>query len=115
MAHHAVEWVGLSEAIAQLRQELEAARKAGAGQNVRLTVNQVELEFMAELRRSGEANAGLRWGIVSGGVKGALASGASHRLKLVLTPHEEGDSSALDVGSAGVDDGYDGLPSTSRS
>jgi hypothetical protein len=109
------EWVGLAEAIAQLRQELEAARKAGTGQAVRLAVNQVELEFTAELRRSGDANVGLRWGIVSGGVKGSSASGSSHRLKLVLKPHMKGESLDLEVGDDRGDDGYIGLPSTSRS
>jgi hypothetical protein len=81
-------WVGLAEAIIQLRTELDTARAAGEGEQLRFEVGPVELEFTVDVKKEGGLNTGIRWGLVSAEAKGTLASSSSHRMKLVLQPKD---------------------------
>lgn len=81
-------WVGVAEAVAALREELERAATAGAssGSSLRFEVQPVELEFALEVRREGGGAGGVRLGVVTLGVKGGVSSMSTHRLKLALKP-----------------------------
>jgi hypothetical protein len=81
-------WVGLAEAIGQLRRELSAALTAAEGERLRFQLGPIELDFTVDWRRTGGADAGVRWGVVSFGAKGEIAATSGHRVKLVLTPKD---------------------------
>jgi hypothetical protein len=79
-------WVELSDAIGALRREVASARLAGVGEPVRFGLGPVELEFELEVKRNGEGEAGVRFGVVTLGGKGSQSSGSTHRLKVTLNP-----------------------------
>ncbi|MFD8935183.1 trypco2 family protein [Streptomyces sp. NPDC059578] len=79
-------WIGLAEAVHQLRAELETAMAEGADKHLRFELGPIELEFQVDLRRTGGVDGALRWGVVSLGGKKELSSGSGHRVTLVLNP-----------------------------
>ena len=79
-------WIGLADAVRALRRELDVARAEGAADRVRFALGPVEVEFALTVARDAEADAGVRFGVVSIGAKGSISSESAHRLKLVLTP-----------------------------
>jgi hypothetical protein len=93
-------WIGLSDAIAALRAELVTAMAAGQAEQLHFELGPVELEFTVDVRKEGEADAGIRWGVVSFGAKGSIGSDSGHRLKLVLQPKDVVTGRTAEVGSA---------------
>ena len=81
-------WVGLADAVRALRSELTAAMEEAEGQRLRLELDVVEMEFLLEVRKEGETEAGIRFWVVSVGAKGGVSSGSTHRVKLVLSPKD---------------------------
>ncbi|MFC9730590.1 trypco2 family protein [Streptomyces roseolus] len=93
-------WVGLAEAVQQLRAELETAMEEGEGKQLRFELGPIEMEFQVDLRRTGGIDAGLRWGVVSVGGKGEVSGGSAHRVTLVLQPKNSATGANAEV-SAG--------------
>lgn len=93
--------IGLAEAIEQLRRELGDAQDAGADQQLRFEVAEVEMELSVELRR--EAGAQVSVGVVAVGGQGAMRNTGTHRLTLRLKVRDE----ALGGRTAEVSDGGD--------
>lgn len=79
--------IGLAEAIEQLRRELGEAQDAGANQQLRFEVAEVEIELLVELRKEGSAKAS--FGVLAIGAEGKIASSKTHRLKLKLNVKDE--------------------------
>jgi hypothetical protein len=82
------EWIGLADAIAALRRELNDAMKLGRKEHLRFGLGPVEMEFLLDVTREGSGEAGIRFGVVTVGGKGGITSGSSHRVKLQLHPHD---------------------------
>ncbi|MGW1585652.1 trypco2 family protein [Streptomyces sp. NPDC002386] len=74
----------LGEAIEAVRAGLQTAAGAGAGEGLRFRVEQVELEFTLELRRSARGGTGVQAWVVRADAGGERSSGSTHRLKVVL-------------------------------
>ncbi|MGW0191158.1 trypco2 family protein [Streptomyces sp. NPDC003362] len=97
----AEEWAPtLTDAIAQVRAELEAALQAGDGQAVRFGVGEVELEFLVETRRNYGGNAGVRFYVVSLGGKAERQHGQTNRVRVSLQPVSS-DGQTLQVAAEG--------------
>jgi hypothetical protein len=79
--------MGLAEAIEQLRAELGEAQDAGADQQMRFEVAEVELELLVELRKEGSAKAS--FSVLPISAQGKLASGSTHKLTLKLNVRDE--------------------------
>lgn len=79
-------WVGLADAVRALRAELTAALVEGQDETLRFELGPVEMEFLLEIRKEAGGDAGVRFWVVSLGGKGAVSTGSTHRVKLVLTP-----------------------------
>ncbi|MFA1549925.1 trypco2 family protein [Actinomadura chokoriensis] len=94
--------IGLAEAIEQLRYELGEAQDAGADQQLRFKVTEVEMELLVELRKEGGAKAS--FGVLSVGAEGKISKGNAHRLKLKLEVKDE----ALGGSTAEVGDDDEG-------
>jgi hypothetical protein len=90
--------IGLAEAIEQLREELGAAQDAGANQQLRFEVVEVEMELLVELRKEGGGK------VV--GADGMIASNTSHKLKLRLNVKDAAlGNASLEVAIAANDPG----------
>jgi hypothetical protein len=81
--------IGLAEAIELLRRELGEAQDAGANQQLRFEVAEVEVELLVELRKEGGPEAKASFGVVSAGVGAMVSSAHSHRLRLRLNVRDE--------------------------
>ncbi|MFD8387193.1 trypco2 family protein [Streptomyces sp. NPDC059679] len=92
------EEIGIAEAIEHLRAELAAAAAAD-GEGPRFEVGPVELEFSVEMRREGRGRTGITAWVVSAGAEATTAKASVHRMKLVLTPHEDPSGRPYHVGT----------------
>lgn len=90
--------IGLAEAIEQLREELGAAQDAGAGQQLRFEVVEVEMELLVELRKEGGGKVDFK--VV--GADGQVTSSTTHKLKLRLNVKDAAlGNASLEVGDRG--------------
>jgi hypothetical protein len=79
-------WVGLADAVRALRSELTAAMADAEGRRLQFELDAVEMEFLLEVSKEGETEAGIRFWVISVGTKGGVSSGSTHRVKLALSP-----------------------------
>jgi hypothetical protein len=93
-------WIGLSDAIEALRAELVTAMTKGQQDQLVFELGPVELEFTVDVHKDRDADAGIRWGVVSFGASGTSGSATGHRIKLVLQPKDAGSGHNAEVGSA---------------
>jgi hypothetical protein len=91
--------VGLAEAIATVRGELERAIAEGAEEALAFRPGPIEMEFQVTFSKTGSTEAGVRAWVVSAGAKGQLSSSETHRLKLSLTPVQRSDGKDPLIGS----------------
>lgn len=77
--------IELADLLASLRSEIGRARLNAAGQDVRFRINNIELELQVAVEKSAEADAGVRFMVVSFGGKGTAKSAQTHVVKLSLT------------------------------
>lgn len=90
--------IELVDAVASVRDELMAAAARGAGSAVEFVVGPIELEFAVEMRRDTTVTAGFKAWLISADVKGGLAQGQTHKVKLTLTPKQPGGGDLLVAG-----------------
>jgi Trypsin-co-occurring domain 2 len=84
----AAQRIELAQVISQLREELDTARRAGQGEDLRFEVGPVELELMVGVDREAGPNAKVNFWVIELGASGKVASQASQRIKLILDPRE---------------------------
>ena len=77
---------GLAETIEALRAELTAAMTLGSGKPLQFELGKVDVELSLAIIREGSGDGGLRFGVVSFGASGKLASNTTHKLSLTLNP-----------------------------
>ncbi|WP_052863787.1 trypco2 family protein [Streptomyces niger] len=87
-------WIGLADAVAAVRGELQQAVAEGAGQAIRFTTGPVELEFTVAVNLDARAKVRVMVLPWSADVQASYARGATHRLKVTLQPV---DSQGADV------------------
>jgi hypothetical protein len=92
--------VGLSDAIGQVRAELERAIQAGRESPVAFRAGPVELEFQVAFEATASVDGGVRVWVLSAGAKGEATRSTSHRLKVTLTPTDRQGNDTL-IGSIG--------------
>lgn len=95
--------VGLADAIDQVRAELEQAIINGQGSPVAFRAGPVELEFEVAFTRTGGVNGGFQLSVLSFGAKREKSSGATHRVKVSLTPAGR-DGRDMLIGDTGLRD-----------
>ncbi|MFE2997230.1 trypco2 family protein [Nocardia sp. NPDC059246] len=89
--------VGLAEAIASVRAELEQARRGGEGREIQFRVGEVNLDFQVEVSREAGAEAGVKVWVVTAGVKGKVADRHSHTVRVTLVPQINSGGEWVDV------------------
>lgn len=95
--------IGLADAIAQVRSELERAIEEGQDSPVAFRAGPVELEFEVGFARTGGVSGGFQLSVLSFGAKMDRSSTGTHRVTLSLTPvdRQGGDKLIGDVGPRG--------------
>jgi hypothetical protein len=101
MGDESIPDVRLSDAIGQVRSELERATEGGKDSKLAFRPGPVELEFQVAFEATAAADAGVRVWVISAGARGEATRSASHRLKVTLTPVDrQGKDTLIDsVGS----------------
>jgi hypothetical protein len=85
-----VEKIGLSEAIAALRQELQDSM-ASANPDLRFKLGEVVLELELTLERSTTGKGGLKFWVLDAGAERARSKASTHRVTVPLTPLTKDD------------------------
>ena len=86
--------IELSDVIASLRTELDTARRAGAGEDLRFELGPVELEVSVALQKEGSGGVKVKFWVVELGADGKLSSMSTQRIKLTLQPRLTADAAA---------------------
>lgn len=86
----------LTEVVARIRDELEAARTAAQGGGVGFTVDKVTLEFSIQVHRTDRGAGGLRIGVVTADLGRTVDRATTHRVQFDLAPHAA-DGSRINV------------------
>ena len=74
----------VAEAIADLREQIIAAKVAGIEKDIKFTVRTVELEMQLVLTTEANAQGKLGWGVLSLGGGAKATNAQTHKLKLTL-------------------------------
>jgi hypothetical protein len=112
----ALENIELTEAVQGLRDQLISCVESSAGQQIKFEVEEIDLEFVVELRRDVNAKAGFRAWVTSVDLQGGAARNSTHRVSIKLRPKESGSGNPLEIGNQSkVDMGeFTALPGESR-
>jgi hypothetical protein len=94
--------IELASVIRDLRDELERAIVAGAGEALQFELGPVELEVSLAVEQSGQAGAKVRFWVVEAGGERGRESTDTQRIKLVLTPRLGEGAHGAFVGGAAV-------------
>jgi hypothetical protein len=78
--------IELAEVIRQLRLELDRARSAAEGEDLRFELGPIELEVMVGLEATGGAGAKVRFWVVELGGDAHATSASTQRINLTLHP-----------------------------
>jgi len=76
----------LADALRVLREQLTQAMNDGAGEELKLRLRTIEVEFEVALVRDVAATTGVRFWVVSAEGKAELRRSSTHRLKLEIQP-----------------------------
>lgn len=77
---------GLADTIESLRRELSTAMRNRPETGIVFELGEAEVELQLAVTKEAGGDAGVRLGVVSFGAKGGLASEATHRVLLSLSP-----------------------------
>lgn len=93
------DWLDLADALTALREQLAEARMRASGSPVRLSVEEVTVEFGLELQRSAKGDGAFRFGVVGAGGGGERARRTTHTvtLRLAARTDEDGPVDVSDV------------------
>jgi hypothetical protein len=94
--------IPLAKAIGDLRAELLAALREGAGQELQFRLKPIELELQLAVTKGSAGDAAVKFWVVELGAKGSYERGTTHTLKLTLEPVGRDGSSEVKISETGV-------------
>jgi hypothetical protein len=94
--------IPLANAIEDLRAELLAALREGAGKELQFRLKPIELELKLAVTKQVGGNAGVKFWVVDLGSKGSYDNATTHALKLTLEPVGSDGSSEVVISQTGV-------------
>ncbi|WP_431987280.1 trypco2 family protein [Streptomyces griseoflavus] len=87
--------IELAELLTSLRSEINRARLQAAGEDVRFRIDSIDLELQVAAEKSADADAGVRFWVMSLGAKGNVKSAETHTVRLSLAAETAGGGSVL--------------------
>lgn len=106
--------LGLSDAIGQVRDQLEKAIIEGARSPVAFRAGPVDLEFEVAFARTGGIGGGLQLSVLSFGAHGDRTASHTHRVRVSLTPVDRDGRDKL-IGEVGTGRETGGVSPNARS
>lgn len=92
--------IGLSEAIARVREELAQAVEEGAGADIQFPVGQVTLEFQVGLTKTDGGHGGVKLWVLELGASREYADESVQTISIVLGPPVDGTGNPIKVSAA---------------
>jgi hypothetical protein len=93
--------IELADVVSDLRAELERARDAAVGKELRFEIGSIELEVAVALEKAGGGGAKVRFWVVELGGDAKMSNTSTQRIKLTLLPTlADGESKPYIAGSA---------------
>jgi hypothetical protein len=89
----------VAQAIAELRDQLIAARHQGAEKGLKFLVRSVELEMHLVLTTEASGEAKIGWGVLSLGGGAKATDAVTHKLKLTLDLTDGAGATGVEVGA----------------
>ncbi|GAA2651917.1 MULTISPECIES: trypco2 family protein [Streptomyces] len=76
--------LGLADMVSGLRRELEVAQQRALAEELKFSVEDVEIEASVQVTKSGGGKAGVQFWVVQAGGEFARSNASTHRIKLNL-------------------------------
>lgn len=105
--HHSsmdANWIDLAEAIDSLREQFQRAEEGGRLDRFRFGVQEIQMEFLVEVRRVGEGKGKVKLGVVEVGAGGSYNRASTHRLTVTFGVTDAATGAQLEI----HDDGFEG-------
>ncbi|MEV0775303.1 trypco2 family protein [Streptomyces sp. NPDC050433] len=93
--------VDLTQAVQAVRDQLLAAAIAGAGQELRFDVGEIQMEFAVELRHDTTVKGGVKAWVVSADADTGRGSTHTHKVAFTLKPRDARTGELWEIGNAG--------------
>jgi hypothetical protein len=90
-----MEEIGLTEAIAELRDEVARAVLAGSSQDLRFEVGEITMTFEVAIERAVEGKGGIKFWVVEASGGASQSTTKTHTLTIPLTPRRRDGSPIL--------------------
>ncbi len=87
--------IGLAQLIVSLRKEMVEAQKKGESEDLRFTVDDIELEVEFVTSKSGEGGGGVKFWVYNAELKAKLGEQKTHRVRFKLKPRSGGGDTLL--------------------
>lgn len=94
--------IGLAEAIAQIRDELQRAAVEGSGQPIGFRPSSVELNLEVAFERKAGADAGVRVWVVSANARGEWREAHTQRITVKLDPFDRATGRSSEIKDRGT-------------
>lgn len=94
--------IPLADVLAQLREQLAEAERRAAGQDLKLSVKEIEVELHVLTTFEGEGKVGFKVWLIEGEAGGGVGREHGHTIRLKLDPQverQDGTPKDLNVGS----------------
>lgn len=93
-------WVGLSDAVRGIREELDNATNDGKGERIHFELGPIEMEFGVDVRKDRSAKAGVKVWVLNASAGGDNGTTSTSRIKVILNPVTK-DGKAARIASEG--------------
>src|SRR4051812_48118242 len=97
-------WIGLADAVREVRAELRTAMEESEDEPVRFDVGEIEMEFAVEVRRDERADGGIRVWIANVGASSGESTATTHRLRVTLNATDMATGQSLRIADRRHDD-----------
>lgn len=105
-----LEKLELTQAVQGLRDQLTSSVETSNGQRIKFQVDEINLEFIVELRRDAQAKAGFKAWVISSDMQAGIARSSTHKVSVKLRPRDSMNGSPVEIGAAGEIDMHDFEP-----
>ncbi len=90
--------IPLSKLIAELRKELIAAKEQGKDQDLKLQVEEAEVELQVVVTQGENDEVGVKFWVLNAAMKDSYSNATTQKIKLKLKPSVDGEDTTFKMG-----------------